>query len=170
MCFNIKTILVILCGCLLFSFTRLSHPFYMGVAEMKYAEKDTAIQASVKLFTNDLEDVLSALYKKKVDLINSKDKKENEVLMTDYLKKRFIVEVNAVQRSFVFIGYEVEEEAVWMHLEFKKVETPLKVRISNRLLYDKLPAQTNIVHFEYKGEKRSSKVSAPQHLITFDLQ
>jgi hypothetical protein len=151
-----------------FSFT-LKHPFYLGVTEMKYTPKEKAIETTIKLFTNDLEDALQKIYKTKIDLINGKDKASLTIILTDYIKNHLKVKVNGKAVAFDFLGFEQEEEAVWMYTQYKNCPVPKKIEIDNSLLYDYLPSQINIVHLEAGDKKKSSKVTNPEKRLLFEF-
>jgi hypothetical protein len=85
----------------------------------------------------------------------------------NYIKQRFSINVNLKPTRLDFIGYEREEDAVWVYLEVKKVTQPKIIKINTKLLYDFLPQQTNIVHVEVSGAKKSSKVTNPDSNIEF---
>ena len=137
---------------------------------MKYNEKEKSIQASVKLFTNDLEDALKKIYKQKVDLINGANKEELKNLLSDYIAKHFNVKLNGKEIKFETIGFEREEEAVWIFIEYKNCNDVTKISIEDSLLYDFIASQINIVSFEMDGKKQSTKVTNPEKLISFDLK
>lgn len=141
----------------------------MSVTEMKYEAKEKAIHASVKLFTNDIEDALKKLNGKKVDLINDTDKKASEQLLEAYIKNHLILKVGGKNRTFEFIGYEREEDAIWAYIEYKNITSLKKAEVDNTLLYDFLDNQINIVHFEMNGLKKSSKVTKPEKKLKFEF-
>ena len=58
---------------------------------------------------------------------------------------------------------------IWVYLESKKVNQPKTIKINTTLLYDFLPQQTNIVHAEINGIKKSSKVLNPDSKIEFNF-
>lgn len=147
----------------------LFHPFYLGMTDIRYKSQERSLQCSVRLFTNDLENALSRLNQRQVDLINYRDTTAVAQLLKDYLKKRFALTLNGTKRNFDFIGFEREEEATWMHLEFRDCEAPQKIEIQNALLYDFLRTQANIIHVEVNGEKKSSKAENPQKDFIFDF-
>lgn len=147
----------------------LLHPFYLGMVDIRYKTQERSLQCSVRLFTNDLENALSRLNQRRVDLINYRDTAAVELLLKDYLKKRFSLTLNGTTRAFELIGFEREEEATWMHLEFSNCETPRKIEIQNALLYDFLRTQANIVHADVNGVKKSSKAENPRKEFVFDF-
>ena len=75
-----RKVLVFVIIIFLFAF---KHPFYLGVVDLKFNEKDKVMQGSVKLFTNDFEAALKKLLKKPIDLINVKNKPETTKIVSD---------------------------------------------------------------------------------------
>ena len=153
-----------------FCFT-LFHPFHLSVSDLKYNAKGKSIEASVKININDFELALQKLYDKKVDLINSHGKEKEEInkLILEYLQKRFQLKCNGMEMKFDLLGYEREEEGVWIYLEFKNAQLPKTIEIENSILYDYINTQENLVHFELNGKKKSLKVAYPEKNVHFEF-
>jgi hypothetical protein len=147
----------------------LKHPFYLSVTDLKYNEKEKTLQASVKMFTNDLEDALKKIYKQKVDLLNGKDTSQLKTLLQDYVTKHLNVELDLKKVDLQIIGFEKEAEATWIYLESANCKIPSKIAVDNTLLYDYIPTQINIVSFDLNGKKQSSKVTNPEKSLSFDF-
>ena len=145
------------------------HPYYVSVTDVKYNEQERTVQISCRTFTDNIEDALRKIYKKQVDVLHPKDKKEIENLLADYISKHIKIKVNSKLHVVNFIGYEKEEEAIWTYVEIKNVELPKLVSIENILLYDYIPQQINMVHMEVKGKKQSSKVTNPEKELVFNF-
>lgn len=152
---------IFLCG--------FKHPFYLGVTDLKFNVKEKALQGSVKLFINDLEGALKKANNKTIDLINVKNKEEITFILSDYLKKHFALKVNGKACAYKLIGFEKEEEALWMYVEFEKSDIPKKVEIENTLLYDHLKEQMNITHIEVNNTKKSLKTNNPEKTLQFEF-
>jgi hypothetical protein len=146
-----------------------AHPFFVSVTEIKYNEKNKSLEIACKMFSNDLEDALKKTSKKNIDILHPKDKKETEKILFEYIQKRLQIKVNGKPVNYSFIGYEKEEEAVWTYLECKS-EKPKTLVIDNKLLYEFLKSQINIVHAEVLGNKQSSKVTNPESVISFEFK
>jgi hypothetical protein len=162
----LRKVLVFVIIIFLFAF---KHPFYLGVVDLKFNEKDKVMQGSVKLFTNDFEAALKKLLKKPIDLINVKNKLETTKIVSDYLNERLKFKINDKPVAFKLVGFENEAEAIWMYIEFEKSSPPKKVEIENTLLYEHLRDQMNIVHMEVNNSKKSLKVSNPEKKLKFDF-
>ena len=145
------------------------HPFYLSVVDIKHDAKQQTLNVSIKLFTNDIEDALKKTTDKPIDLLNPKNKAEMETELMNYIKKRLSLTVNAKAVNLNFIGYEKEEDAIWTYFEVKKVIQPKIIKVDTKLLFDFLPQQTNIVHAEINGVKKSSKVNNPDSKVEFNF-
>jgi hypothetical protein len=163
---KMRTVLI-LCG--LFFALAFKHPFYLSVTDLKYNAKEKALQGSVKLFVNDIEGVLKKLNGKTVDLIHPKDSIQAKLLLAAYLKKHLSITINTKALNYTLLGFEREEEAIWAYIEIKNCPLPKKVVVENSLLYDHLSGQSNIVHLEVNGEKKSGKVDNPEKLLLFEF-
>ena len=70
-----------------------------------------------------------------------------------------------------FIGREIEEEATWIYIEsetaaeFKK-ET--RIMVANKLLYNVLDKQVQIVHCNRNGVRKSDQVIQPDFQVSFE--
>ena len=151
------------------SFNVLRHPFFMCVTDIKHNIKQHSLNISIKLFTNDIENALKKTTGKPIDLLNPKNKPEMELELFNYIKKRFVLNNNQKPITLDFIGYEKEDDVIWVYLEGKKVNQPKNLKINTTLLYDYLPQQSNIVHAEINGVKKSSKVLYPESKIEFNF-
>ncbi len=151
------------------SFNVLKHPFFICVTDIKHDAKQHSLNISIKLFTNDIENALKKTTGKHIDLLNPKNKPEMEMELFNYIKKRFVLNNNQKPIILDFIGYEKEEDVIWVYLEGKKVNQPKTLKINTILLYDYLPQQTNIIHTEINGIKKNSKVANPESIIVFNF-
>lgn len=149
------------------AFNNIKHSFYISVIDIKHDAKSHNLNISVKLFTNDIENALKKTTTKSIDVLNPKNKSEMEIELMNYFKQRLSIDVNLKPTKIDFIGYEKEEDAIWVYLEVKKVNQPTTLKINTKLLYDFLPLQTNIVHVEINGIKKSSKVTNPESIVEF---
>lgn len=147
----------------------LPHPFYLSVTELKHDSSKKNMEVSCKMFTNDLEDALKKTSNKPIDILNPKNKQEVEAVLFAYIQKRLIILVNNKPVALKYIGYEKEEDAIWTYMEIANCEKPVTISIDNKLLYDHLKEQMNIVHCEVGTFKESSKVTNPDSKMSFTI-
>ncbi|MFN7014244.1 MAG: DUF6702 family protein [Bacteroidia bacterium] len=142
------------------------HPYYVSVSEVRIDIAAKSVNVSCKLFTDDLQDALYRIYKTPIDL--SKQNDNQTKMLESYIKERFKLTIGGKAIPLLFIGYEIEEEAVWCFLEFNKIESFGKVIIANNLLYDFLPEQTNLIHCYYNSQRKSYKLNNPDKIAVFE--
>lgn len=155
--------------CLLFFLVSFKHPFYLSVTELKYNPAQRALQGSVKLFINDIEDALKKINGKTIDLVNPVDSSKTNQILKTYLQKRLLIKVNGLDKTYELLGFEKEQEAIWLYIELKNCPQPKKLELENSLLYDYIKEQTNIVHVNINGEAKSSKVTYPEKTLAFNF-
>jgi hypothetical protein len=158
-------IVPLICASILFS--AAGHPYYLSVTELKYNAAEKSIEGSVKVFVNDLESALRKLGYKSTDLINVKDENNTLNMLSEYLRKRLVVNVDGKLKPLTLLGFEHEKENLWLHIKFTGCVKPRKVTITNSILYDFLKEQMNIVHYEAYGKSKSAKVTNPEKLVVF---
>jgi hypothetical protein len=154
---------------LLFCLAFAAHPFYLSVCDLKYNGSEKTIQGTVKIFTGDLEEALARLNNKRTDLINSHDEPGTRVTLAAYLKKHLTISVNGSPLEINVLGYETEEEAVWMYVEIKNCPKPRNILIDNKILCDYIPQQMNIVHIQVDKVQKSLKASCEETQMAFQF-
>ena len=166
---------IIVCLCLIFVSSSFSvkHPVYIGLLDIKQEPKSKIITISLRLFTNDLEIALkktvsnASASPKKIDLLHPKNKVETDTILYHYIKKHLQITVNDKLKTLQYVGYEKEEESVWMYLEIKAATLTKKIKIENSLLYESFANQQHIIHTEINSVKKSSKITNPTKQVLF---
>lgn len=145
-----------------------AHPYYMSVTEMEYKPAEKEIQVSCKIFTDDLEETLKKEFSRKVDILNTTQKKENEQLLNTYLQKHLRLQLDGKPADLQMIGFEQEGEAVWIYLVTPNIAAFKTAIVFNDLLYAYREDQINIVHFKNNKERKSYRFNYPAKQFTFN--
>ncbi|MFL5752634.1 MAG: DUF6702 family protein [Bacteroidia bacterium] len=145
------------------------HPYYVSITELKHDAKKKSFQLSCRMFADNLESALKQIYLKNIDLLNPKDVKEADKLLSDYIAKHLLVSADGKTLKFTYIGYEKEEGAIWCYLEAKQSVKPKKVSIENSLLYE-FKEQVSIMYVTVNEKRQSAKVTNPDKKAEFSFQ
>lgn len=145
------------------------HPFYLSVTEIKYNEKNKTAEIACKIFVNDLEEALKKTTGKSVDLLNAQNKVINQNLIKEYITQRLIIKINGQAKKYEMIGFEREEDAIWSYFEVTNCELPKSIEVDNKILYDQIKEQINLVRVEIGKYNQSSKVTNPDYRIEFKI-
>jgi hypothetical protein len=155
---------------LLFCSLAVVHRYYFSLSELKVDTKKKSLELSCKLFTDDIEDALLKLNHNKVDLATSEKNSAVQIQVEHYLHERFKIVINGIPIETHLIGFEAENEVTWFYLEGTvntKTPAPVNIKISNSLLYDFIPEQTNLLHFTWNDQERTEKLTNPDKEVGF---
>jgi hypothetical protein len=148
------SIVLIYLGWLVFS-----HPFYISLTEIRQNSKSKNLEIAQKIFWDDLEISLSAYHQESFDILNPKDEKKLNDKIGIYLTKHLEIWVDGKKVTLNYLGFEVEEDAIWAYFESTPVLLSNQVEVRNSILIREIDSQQNIVHFYFPGS------SAPRSLL-----
>ena len=140
----------------------LNHPFYLSLTDIYLKPEDKIVEVGVRVFADDFEEALKKLTGMEGQINGSTDTLKYIKVFEWYFQGRLHISVNDKNIPLEVIGYEMEDEAVWIYLEGNLNEDVKKVDINNSILYDYLERQSNMVHCWYKGKRQSFKLNYPE--------
>lgn len=138
-----------------------NHPFYLSLTDIYLKPEDKIVEVGVRVFADDFEEALKKLTGMEGQINGSTDTLKYIKVFEWYFQGRLHISVNDKNIPLEVIGYEMEDEAVWVYLEGTLNEDVKKVDINNSILYDYLDRQSNMVHCWYKGKRQSFKLNYP---------
>jgi hypothetical protein len=148
---------------LLYKWLIFLHPLYISVTEINHNAKDKTLEISCKIFADDFEKALTTATNKKIDLFNPKDKNEVDGRITDYIKKHLGIKLDGKAMNFSLVGFEKEEDAIWSYFQVTGISTPpKKIEIMDNILYEVYEKEINLVHVSVGGNRKSTKLDAPE--------
>jgi hypothetical protein len=115
-----------------------------------------------------LEGTLKKEYKRKVDILNTASKKENEQLLNSYLQQHLRLQLDGKPVVLKMIGFEEEGEAIWIYLVTTNTAAFKSAVVFNDLLYSYREDQLNIIHFKNKAERKSHRFTFPDKQVTLN--
>jgi hypothetical protein len=120
------------------------------------------LQVSSKLFIDDLELELSKIAFKKVDLSKKSNDSLNQRLLMRYFDKCFGLTLNQKPLKLNWVGFEVEQDLVWVYLESNiKTKKLIELKVKNKLLYSNFQEQVNMVQLSWDKHAYSGKLTYP---------
>lgn len=127
------------------------HTFHTSLMQAEYNEKEKSVEISIQVFSHDLENILSKRSGKRIRLDKTP---EAPALTLAYLSEAVILKNRDGQpKKFSWVGLEAQADAVWLYVETKMPEGLEGAQLRNRILFDLLDDQVNLVHFKYEGKK-----------------
>lgn len=144
------------------------HPVHVSEAEAHWKKSKKTLEISVKLFYNDLEQSLSQQEGQPIYLCPDSANNHHAVVK-QYFENCFKLTVNDVKKQFKLVGYECENELVYVYLEYTGIKKIRSISLENTLLFDNLPDQTNLLHLHTKGVSNTLLTTAKTPLADLDL-
>ncbi len=120
---------------------------------MYFNAKEKTWEITIKLFQDDLETALSSNNGKpfKFSSTNDADK-----ILEPYVRSHFGVQVNkTLQTPYRYLGFEPQNEAIWVYLEIPTEKDLAGIFLENSLLVDSFEDQTNLLQVA-NGERKKS--------------
>lgn len=132
------------------------HDFHVSKCLVEYNEQEQALQMSLHLFIDDLEEALRRQGADKLFICTKKEDPRAEAHIYRYLQQHFSFEANGEKRDYTFIGKEVSEDlaAVWCYLEITGLTRLENLKVANSLLMEVFDDQKNLVSVAGPGRKQ----------------
>ena len=147
------------------------HPFHVSVMDAEYNNERQTLQVSHRLFLDDLKVGLKDFHGLDyIDTTEPEDPKRLDSLIASYLKAKVFFVVDENERSFQYIGSELEGDARWCYYEVLGLENLNAIEITNVALMDVFEDQQNIVHVKANGKMQSYKLDKSDKVKTFNFQ
>ncbi len=151
-----------------FSVLLFKHDFHTSLTEMRYNAKSKTFEISLRVFTDDLQKVLSETNQNKKIVLENNDK--NDPFVEAYIRKHFVVTNPKNQKLIInYIGKEKEGEATWIYLEMPINESINGSKIQNNVLIDMFEDQTNIVNIFIQNQKKSYLYNVKNRVFVVEI-
>ncbi len=150
---HLSTLLIYL-GWLVFA-----HPFFISLTEIRQNPNTKQLEIAQKIFWDDLEVSLAKYHGESFDILEPKDPKRLNEKIGIYLSGHFDIWIDGKKVKLNYLGFEVEEDAIWAYYESSPIAVNNQVEIRNSILLGEFDGQQNIVHFYFPGS------SAPRSLL-----
>ena len=137
------------------------HPFYVSVTDISHNQKTKSLEISSKIFFDDLESDIEKENNLRIDILKPQNKDLINDLISKYLKKHIQIKVNGKITSLKYLGYEIQEEAIWCYLEASNINKVSTIEIDNHVLYNLHKEQINMMNVMVNGKRQSIKLDNP---------
>lgn len=123
------------------------HPIHVTRTEINYESKSQSLQLTLFVYIDDLEDAVKQTGQPVLHLATSKELKNADVLLHNYLKN--VLKIASPNRSFQinWVGKELSDSplAMFIYLEIEDVQDGITLSMKNDVLLDLYDDQTNII-------------------------
>ena len=131
------------------------HPYYVSTMEIDYRPDRSALQITIRVFTDDWQLMLNTDYDQDLRLDPDSDAAQTVIHSSDYLQKEIELKLNDTKVEPVFLGREYQDDQIVFYLEVKDVAEVNTLAVSNSILFEVLEGQQNIVRIKTPTKRKS---------------
>ncbi len=143
------------------------HDFHTSISELSYNAPERSFEASIRVFSDDLDKVLES-ENPNVKIIGMSAEKR-DVLLEKYIQKHFgIILPNGLKKPMNYIGHEVEKDATWLYVEIPFKDKLEGCSLQNDVFFETFPDQTNIINLTYMTLKKSFLFKDKKGVVAVD--
>ena len=151
---SIYFIFTLLIGSILTSSTT-KHEYYVSVTNIEHAKEQQSVQIISQVFIDDFERLIRQRYDETITLAEEDEPEIVDEYMKRYLEDKLKISINGNAYKFNFIGKEYREDIIYCYLEIENIKNIKSIKVVNRLLFDILPEQQNIVRLKLNDRNKS---------------
>ena len=129
----------------------MPHPVHVSITDMNYNADEKTLESSIKLFRDDLNDHLKTISGKDYKLNTDKPLKSADTAIANYIANHLMLKINAKNAAFSMVGYTLEEESIWVHVQTRAPKNTKLIAITNTLLMDAFEDQMNLVNLKWNA-------------------
>jgi hypothetical protein len=148
------------------------HPIHVSVTEITYDEKEKELEVIARIFIDDLEaSIRQAKNQPDIDLLNPGGAPTDR-LVSDYLQSRFKILLDGREQKTVYLGHEIENEAMLCYIQVPNVKKWKTIEVMNSIITELYDDQSNLVHVTVRGNVKSLRLmrNNPSGKLTFDVK
>ncbi|MDU0371060.1 DUF6702 family protein [Hymenobacter endophyticus] len=133
-----------------------AHAYHASIMELRFNPEKQRLEMALKIFTDDLEQELSAGKPRPVRT-DQLTRAQLNPLLVDLLRRsvQFSARPNEAALPLTLVGLQKEKDAYWLYFTAPLPAKAAGVSLRHQLLLATFPDQMNIVNLEAKGQKQS---------------
>lgn len=145
------------------------HPYYVSVTEIEYIQANKEIGIACKIFADDFEQALKAMYNTSIDLYQIKDTAVNGKRIAGYITRHLQLTAGGKPVPLQYLGFEIEGEAAWCYFSGSNIASFEQLQVFNDLLYEYKKEQVNLMHVKVNSNRKSGRLASPDNRLNFDF-
>ena len=141
------------------------HKYYVSVTEITYKKDSHKLEIIMRIFPDDIENVIHDEYEIEADL----SKQETKEFLYRYIYEKFHLWTGEEELAYEILGTTQEDDFFIILLQAKTPNDLHEIIVKNTVLQDMFEVQKNLIHFFKDNQKQSFilEKSNPEATISF---
>ena len=160
-------------GISILTFLLALHPIHVSVTEINYDEKEKELEIISRIFIDDLQAAIREEKKlSELSLLAPVNLGTTDQLVSEYIKQRFKISLDGKAQQVLYLGHEVEGEAILCYIQVKNVKKWNTIDVLDSIITELHDDQSNLVHVTVRDNVKSLRLMRdnPTGKLTFDLK
>ena len=136
--------------------TGADHEFHLSKCLIEYNSSEQALQISMHLFIDDLEDALRLKGQDNLQIGTPKEDPQAETYLRAYLAEHFVLTVNGQKVEHTFLGKEPGEDplSLWCYIEVPAISNLRSLQVKTSILTETFADQKNLISVVGPGQRK----------------
>jgi hypothetical protein len=117
------------------------------MTNIEYVAEKNEYEVIVKVFTDDFQKNIKALYNVDLNLGTPNEAKNIQEIIMNYFNKSLIISFNNEKQKLHYVSKKMNFEATWVVFKLLNKEKVNKINIENNIMNDFYRDQTNLLIF-----------------------
>ena len=134
-----------------------AHDVHLSNTEIHYKTDQKAIQLSIHMFIDDLEDAIETESNEKLILFSDKESPAADSLILNYIERNLKIKIDDRDAESIYIGREISDDlsAIWTYIEFENIETFKNITVENSFLLEMFDDQKNMIQLKVDNKRKA---------------
>jgi len=133
----------------------VSHKYYISSTKIEFKKESETVQITMHFFIDDLQETINSTYNKNIELALPNESKLIDSLIINYISKKFEVDLNGINKDYLYIGKEYQIDEIYLYLEIKNIDSINSIEVKNNMLMETFPDQQNIIQLYINNIKKT---------------
>lgn len=147
-----------------------NHKFYVSTTEIDYRPDLETLQITVKVFTDDFQNLLQKRYESDLTLDPDSDSKKIDTYSTRYFRQKLNLNVDAKPVALQFLGKTYDIDQTTLFLQVTDVPVFQTLTVENTLLFELFDDQQNIVRVKTPTQRKGFLQTQGRAKDVFNMQ
>jgi hypothetical protein len=148
------------------------HPLHLSVLNIDFSPESGHFTLALKVFTNDLEDAVLKQSGERIGSGNPDEAGNYAILVSGYILTKLALKFDNPEDKPVkinYVGKKSVEDSTWLYFQVAKPEGAKRISLTNTVMSELFPDQTNLVIFKYNEKNDGTELNKSKTSVTFDL-
>ena len=135
---------------MLMLFSSWLHPVHVSVTNVDINTESGRINISIKLFSDDLEELIGRKYNVQLHITAQEDPGDKIEALNRYIAESLVCKLDGKDPVVLeFSKLKINEEAIWLYYTYDHQGKIRRMDITNTLMLEKFDDQTNLLILTY---------------------